>query len=207
MSEQNVVLQGKHIRLEPLTLHHIRGLVEAAAADPKLYRFSAVPQGHDDVSHYVRRALAWQKAGTALPFAIIRLDDHSIIGSTRFFDIERWAWPSGHKHHRRGIPDVAEIGYTWLTKSAIRTYANTEAKFLLLRYAFEHWKLHRVVLHTDVRNKRSRAAIERIGGHFEGVLRAHRMASDFIPRDSARYSILLSEWPQVKSRLQKMLKR
>lgn len=98
------------------------------------------------------------------------------------------------------IPTCA-IGYTWLTRDAIRTAANTEAKLLMLTHAFEVWQVLRVCLHTDVRNQRSQAAIERIGGKFEGVLRAHRMAADFMPRDSYRYSIVASDWPEVKRNL------
>jgi RimJ/RimL family protein N-acetyltransferase len=100
---------------------------------------------------------------------------------------------------------VGEIGYTWLTAPAIRTAANTEAKFLMLAHAFETWKMLRVCLHTDARNERSRAAIERIGGRFEGILYAHRMAADFTPRDSARYSIVAADWPNVKGRLMQRL--
>ncbi len=98
-------------------------------------------------------------------------------------------------------PDVCEIGYTWLTHQAIRTAANTEAKLLMLTHAFEVWQMLRVCLHTDARNKRSQAAIERIGGKFEGILRAHRMAADFIPRDSYRYSIVAAEWPEAKQKI------
>ena len=107
----------------------------------------------------------------------------------------------------RGVPDACEIGYTWLASSAIRTGANTEAKLLMLRHAFEVWQVLRVCLHTDVRNLRSRAAIERIGGKLEGILRSHRMAADFTSRDSARYSIIASEWPDVKMRLMQLLDR
>jgi RimJ/RimL family protein N-acetyltransferase len=87
----------------------------------------------------------------------------------------------------------------------MRTAANTEAKLLMLMYAFQVWGVHRVVLHTDERNARSRAAIERIGAKFEGILRAHRLASDFIPRMSARYSIVAAEWPEVRARLEARL--
>ena len=118
-----------------------------------------------------------------------------------FFDIESWAWPEGHERHGRQNPDVCEIGYTWLTRNAIRTAANTEAKLLMLTHAFEVWQVLRVCLHTDARNQRSQAAIERIGGRFEGVLRAHRMAADFVPRDSYRYAIVAAEWPALKPRL------
>jgi RimJ/RimL family protein N-acetyltransferase len=111
-------------------------------------------------------------------------------------------WAHGRSNARiASAPDACEIGYTWLTRSAIRTAANTEAKLLMLTHAFEAWQVLRVCLHTDVRNERSRAAIERIGGRFEGILRAHRMAADYIARDSARYSIVASEWPAVKQRL------
>ena len=144
---------------------------------------------------------AWEQAGRAAPFAIVRVADNAIIGSTRFFDIERWSWPAGHPSHGSPEPDACEIGYTWLTQSAIRTAANTEAKLLMLTHAFETWRVVRVCLHTDVRNERSRAAMERMGGKFEGILRSHRMAADLIPRDSARYSIVAAEWPAVKQRL------
>ena len=111
-----------------------------------------------------------------------------------------------YKRQGRSTPDACEIGYTWLAPSALRTAANTEAKLLMLTNAFEGWQVLRVCFHTDVRNLRSRAALERIGGKFEGILRSHRMAADFIARDSARFSILASEWPEVKQRLLDRLK-
>jgi RimJ/RimL family protein N-acetyltransferase len=132
---------------------------------------------------------------------MVRLEDGAVIGSTRFFNLERWPWPAGHAHHGRQNPDACEIGYTWLTRPAIRTAANTEAKRLLLTHAFETWKVLRVCLHTDARNLRSRAAIERIGGRFEGILRAHRMSTDLTARDSARFSIVAEEWPELKRRI------
>ena len=194
-------LEGRHIRLEPLAHHHVDGLVAASAANPSLYRWSPIPQGKIAAEKYVATALSWQDAGTAAPFAVVRLTDNAVIGSTRFFDLEYWAWPPGHASYGGNAPDACEIGYTWFAAGAIRTPANTESKLLMLTYAFETWQVLRVCLHTDVRNARSRAAIERIGGKFEGILRAHRMAADFIPRDSARYSIIAAEWPAVKERL------
>jgi RimJ/RimL family protein N-acetyltransferase len=151
--------------------------------------------------------LRWKEADYALAFAIARVSDGLVIGSTRFFAIERWPWPEGHAFHNRSTPDACEIGYTWLARSAIRTAANTEGKLLMLTYAFETWRVHRVCFHTDVRNARSRAALERIGGQFEGILRAHRMAADYIPRDSARFSIVAAEWPGVKQSLTEMRDR
>jgi len=200
-------LSGTHIRLEPLALSHADALTAASAGDPALYQWSAVPIGREAVQRYIETALAWREAGTAVPFATVRVADGAVLGSTRFFDIERWAWPAGHSRHGREHPDVCEIGYTWLTASAIRTAANTEAKVLMLTHAFEVWGVLRVCLHTDARNRRSQAAIERIGGKFEGVLRAHRMAVDFTPRDSWRYSIVAAGWPGAKQRLIERLRR
>ena len=206
MSATDIILTGASIRLEPLTHRHIDGLVTAAAADPSLYQWSPVPQSTGAAASYVDTAMAWREAGSAVPFAIVRLRDEVVIGSTRFWNLERWAWPQDHPRHGH-IVDACEIGYTWLASSAIRTTANTEAKLLMLAHAFEAWQVFRVCLHTDARNLRSRAAIERIGGKLEGVLRAHRMAADFIPRDSVRYSIIAAEWPAVRERLSRFLDR
>jgi RimJ/RimL family protein N-acetyltransferase len=207
MTTESFVLQGKHILLEPLERRHVDGLVAAAANDAALYQWSPVPTGKVEATSYVDTALAWRDAGSAVPFAIIRKDNGVVIGSTRFWNIERWSWPKGHPAHGRGLPDACEIGYTWLTRSAIRTAANTEAKLLMLTHAFEVWQVLRVCFHTDARNQRSRAALERIGGQYEGILRAHRMAADFIPRDSVRYSIVAAEWPAVKQRLLHLVDR
>jgi N-acetyltransferase len=201
MTNEIAVLQGTHVRLEPLDKGHIDGLTAATAADPSLYRWSPIPQGKSEATKYVETALAWRDAGTAVPFTIVRISDGVIIGSTRFWNLEYWAWPDGHARHGRHAPDACEIGYTWFTRSAIRTAANTESKFLMLTHAFEAWGVLRVCFHTDIRNQRSRAALERIGAKFEGVLRTHRMAADFIPRDSARFSMVAAEWLEVKERL------
>jgi N-acetyltransferase len=200
-------LRGSHVRLEPLEHRHIDGLVAAASEDPSLYRWSPVPKSKEETTKYVNTAMSLQAEGAALPFAVVRAADETVIGSSRLWQIERWAWPPGHAFHNRPTPDACEIGYTWYAASAIRTAANTESKLLMLAHAFEVWKVHRVCLHTDARNQRSRAAIERIGGKLEGILRAHRMAADFIPRDSARYSIIAVEWPGVKERLLERLAR
>ncbi len=206
MGIESLILQGRQVRLEPLEHRHVEGLA-AAADDPALYRWSPVPQSQAAAASYVQTALAWRDAGTAVPFAIVRMADGAVIGSTRFWNLERWAWPAGHPSHGRGVPDACEIGYTWLSPAAIRTAANTEGKLLMLTYAFEVWRVLRVSFHTDARNERSRAALERIGGQPEGILRAHRMAADFIPRDSVRYSIIAAEWPAVKARLEQLANR
>lgn len=197
----DLLLVGRDIRLEPLGHRHRKALVAASANDARLYQWSPVPKDEDEAARYIETALSWKQAGTAVPFAIVRLADGVVVGSTRLWNLERWLWPKNHPRRGRDFPDACEIGYSWLTRSAIRTAANTESKKLLLEHAFETWCVLRVCLHTDVRNERSRAAIERIGGKFEGVLRAHRLAADYIARDSARYSIVASEWPAVKLRL------
>lgn len=166
---------------------------------------SFVPQTADAMRRYVETALAWMEAGHALAFATIRQGDDTVVGTSRFFGLEKWAWPESHKS--TASFDTGEIGYTWLAPHAIRTAANTEAKLLMLTHAFETWRMHSVSFCTDARNTRSRAAIERIGAKFDGVLRAHRLATDFSPRDSARYSIIASEWPTVKGHIAELLAR
>jgi RimJ/RimL family protein N-acetyltransferase len=198
-------LRGDWVRLEPLRSRHIEGLAAAAAVDPTLYRWSPVPQDIPGFESYVETALSWRDAGTAVPFATVRCADEVVVGSTRFWNLEHWVQPPGHGARGKAAPDACEIGYSWLTRSAIRTAANTEAKLLMLTLAFEHWRVHRVCFHADTRNARSRAALERLGARFEGVLRAHRLSVDVTPRDSARYSILASEWPAIRDRLRRRL--
>lgn len=204
MSTALFSLRGQHVWLEPLRLDHVDGLLAAAAVDPALYAMTVVPQDREGMIQYVQTALAWREAGTAVPFAVLRAGSGEVIGSTRFFQIERWAWPEGHAMHGRITPDACEIGYTWYSRDAVRTAVNTEAKKLLLAHAFEQWDVLRVCLHTDVRNERSRRAMERMGAKFEGILRAHKIASDLIPRDSARYSVIAAEWPAVKAHLERL---
>lgn len=207
METDALTLVGKHVRLEPLGSCHVDGLAAASAVDPSIYQWSPVPQGQAEAARYVDTALSWRGAGSAVPFATIRVKDGVLLGSTRFWNLERWSWPQGHSRYGREVPDACEIGYSWLTRPALRTAANTEAKLLMLTYAFETWQVLRVCFHTDARNKRSAAALERIGGRFEGTLRSHRMAADFTARDSMRYSILAAEWPEVKRRLGQRLER
>src|SRR5579859_387774 len=142
MSSADVVLTGRHVRLEPLARTHVPGLVAAAAEDPGLYQWTTLPLDVGGITRYVETAVRWREEGTALPFATVRLSDGKAIGSTRFFLIERWDWPAGQAN--RAGPDACEIGYTWLAASAVRTAANTEAKILMLEHAFERWRVHRV---------------------------------------------------------------
>jgi len=199
-------LEGRHVRLEPLQAGHAAGLAAASAEDPSLYGLSPVPQGEAAALQYIAAAAAQRDEGVAVPFAVRRVGpDGALIGSTRFWDLVRWPWPPGHPRYGLDAPDVCEIGYTWLARSAIRTAANTEMKRLMLAHAFEVWAVESVCLHTDARNERSRRAMERIGARFEGILRAHRLGTDCLPRDSARFSITAPEWPGVRRRLDEML--
>ena len=189
-------LEGQHVRLEPLGPHHVPGLLQAAAQDPSLYQWVLVPQDEPAMRRHVEDALAARAKGIAVPFAVVRLADETVIGSTRFHQLDYWARPE-----LASVPDTCEIGYTWLAREALRTGANTEMKRLMLTHAFEVWQVRSVCLHTDVRNRRSQNAIRRIGGTFEGVLRSHRPAVDQSARDSARFSITTAEWPAVRQHL------
>lgn len=189
-----VTLAGEHVRLEPLTAAHAESLV-AAAADGELWNSNVtlIPS-RENVGEYVDAALQAEAAGRELPFVIIRKSTDTVVGTTRFYDIER--------NDRR-----AAIGYTWLSLSAQRTAINTEAKLLLLTHAFETWKCIRVELITDFLNEQSRAAILRLGAKQEGVLRNHMIMPSGRIRDSVCFSIIEPEWPEVKSRLMKRLGR
>jgi N-acetyltransferase len=193
-------LAGTRVRLEPLAYRHLPGLAAAAAGGGELYRWTAAPRDEEQARGYIETALAARDRGTAVPFAVVRLADETVIGSTRFFDLACWPWPGRDPAVAR-TPDTCEIGHTWLAPDAIRTGANTQMKRLMLTHAFETWQVQSVCLHTDARNERSRAAMERIGARFEGILRAHRLAADQTPRDSARYAITAADWPSVKTHL------
>jgi N-acetyltransferase len=194
-------LAGQYIRLEPLGQQHLTGLVAASAGEPELFRMSKVPVGETEVKGYIKSATAARDVGTAAPFAVVRLADEAVIGSTRLFDLAWWPWPEGHPRHGHDGPDTCEIGHTWLSGSAVRTGANTEMKRLMLSLAFETWQVQSVCFHTDARNDRSRRALSRIGAHYEGILRAHRLATDDQPRDSARFAITVADWPAVRVHL------
>jgi N-acetyltransferase len=211
MTLHELVLTGQHVRLEPLTLDHIEPLAAASAGgtptqSDDLYNWTVVPQGIEEATTYVKTALQWRDEGTAVPFAIVRQNDNAVIGSTRFFEAEYWAWPAGHERYGNPYPDVAEIGYTWFARSAVRTGANSEAKFLMLQHAFEVWKSLRICLKTDLRNLRSQAAMERLGCRREGILRAQKLAPDFTVRDSVRYSIIAAEWPDTKQHILSLMR-
>lgn len=198
-------LAGSLVRLVPLTVAHAPALLqcvrETVRQDDTLFGWTIVPRSLTSMETYIQQADAGRAGGSALPFAIVLLEGGRIVGTTRFAFIEWWAWPENSIDSTRKTPDACEIGFTWLAQSAIRTGVNTQAKRLLLTHAFEAWNVHRVSFRTDMRNARSRAAIERIGARFEGIIRCDRPATDGGIRDSARYSIVRGEWPSCRAEL------
>jgi RimJ/RimL family protein N-acetyltransferase len=195
----NLELRGHDLWLRPLVRGDAAALAAAAAESRDSYDYSPVPNGIAEAEAYVDKALAMKVAGERHPFAIVWRE--RIVGSTSYADYQPWRWPEDCDLRREDRPDAVEIGYTWLAASAQRTACNTAAKFLLLQHAFETWAVHRVSLKTDARNERSRRAIERLGAKFDGVLRGHTRGQDCTVRDSAYYSILAAEWPDVSARL------
>ena len=204
-----LTLTGRFVRLEPLSLAHVEALAEAGAADRTSYGLTTVPDGVDGAQRYIEAALAQQATGRELPFAVRRLADDRIVGSTRFLDLDVFAWPAptpsvsgaGPLPSDQSPPTVGEIGSTWYAASAQRTAVNSEAKLLLLTHAFEVWSVLRITFKTDARNQASRRAIERLGAQFEGIRRAHVPATDGTVRDSAYFSMLQEEWPPARDRL------
>jgi RimJ/RimL family protein N-acetyltransferase len=203
----NVTLEGHHVLLEPLSLEHVPQLLEAATQSRDTYLLTNVPQNLPAMFEYVDTALTGKESDTIYPFTTLDRKSGRVIGSTRFGDIQFWNWPQGSIHQRgEHLPDAVEIGWTWLAPDAQRTGVNTEAKLLMMTLAFESWNVHRVCLRTDSRNERSRNAIERLGAQFDGVKRADYPAFDGEIRDTAIYSILDSEWPDVKNGLAQRLR-
>lgn len=193
-----VVLSGRFLRLEPLALAHVPALDAAASEDRATYDWTPVPDGEAAHRHYVETMLSEHAAGRRLGFATVRIDENRVVGTTSYLDLQRW--PGGG-----GRLDSIEIGATWLSSSAQRTVVNTEAKFLMFAHAFDVMGVHRVVLNTDARNERSRAAIARIGASFEGVLHGYRYGVEGTPRDTATFALPARDWPDVRSRLEARL--
>lgn len=189
-----LVLTGPNVELQPMQPGHALGLLEAAA-DGQLWnsKVTVIP-APDTVEQYIANALQGRQAGTVLPFTIVQRETGRTLGSTRFWKIDR----SNRK---------LEIGHTWLSESMQRTGINTEMKYLLLCHAFEVMQCVRVQFTTDELNEKSRAAILRIGATQEGIVRHERIMPDGRKRNSVRFSIIDSEWPEVKRLLQAKLLR
>jgi RimJ/RimL family protein N-acetyltransferase len=189
-----VTLEGKHVRLEPMTRDHLDGIV-AAGSHPEIWTWLSVrPEGREGFAHWIDVALRAQAAGTELPFTTVDRDSGDVVGCTRYLNIS--------PRDRR-----LEIGWTWITPALQRSYVNTEAKYLQLRHCFEELGCRRVELKTDARNAKSRAAMERIGAQFEGIGRKQMLTFDGTNRDNAWYAFIDDDWPAVKRRLEQMLAR
>jgi len=190
-----VLLEGARVRLEPLSIErHLEGLA-AIGLDPDLWRWTLTTvDDRDDLRAYLDEALHEQTQGRSVPFATVDVASGRIAGCTRFGNIE--------PKHRR-----VEIGWTWVGRPFQRSYVNTEAKLLMLAHAFDVWKCIRVELKTNVLNRRSRDAMLRIGAVEEGTLRRHAINDQGVVRDTIYYSVLDSEWPDVRERLRTMLAR
>lgn len=192
MRVEPVRLEGRVARLEPMTREHLPGLCEVGL-DPEIWRWYVLPiRTADEMAGVVETALKEQAAGITLPFVIVEAASARVVGSTRYLNIDA-------THHR------LEIGWTWLARSWQRTAINTEAKYLLLRHAFETLRCIRVELKTDSLNERSRAAILRIGAQEEGTFRNHMITESGRLRHSVYYSVIETEWPTVRMRLECML--
>ncbi|HZQ93686.1 MAG TPA: GNAT family protein [Candidatus Sulfotelmatobacter sp.] len=191
-----VVLEGAVVRLEPIRPEHA-GLFWEAAKDHLEDIFRWIPYSvrtREDFDRFVANACGEQERGESVVFATVEKSSGRVIGSTRFMNIDR--------ANRR-----VEIGSTWIVPAWQRTAVNTEAKYLMLRHAFEVWQCIRVELKTDALNQRSRNAILRIGAHEEGTLRRHLITHSARVRDTVYFSILDAEWPGVKARLSESLRR
>ena len=187
-----VTLEGRHVRLEPLAQTHHAALC-AVGLDPDLWEL--IPYRvttPEEMAAYIQTALNLQAAGSAVPFATVHAPTGQVVGSTRYMNID----PANRR---------VEIGATWIAQPWRRTAVNTEAKYLMLRHAFETLGCIRVELKTDALNQRSRNAIRRIGATEEGTLRQHIITWSGRLRDSVYFSILDSEWPRVKRDLEQKL--
>lgn len=201
-------LRGRHVQLEPLSLDHVDALAAAGGADRDSFGYTPVPHDAESARRYVELALADHAVGRVVPFAVRDLATGTVVGSTRFLDLEVFVfpppWQSGIPAPRPDAdhpPTVAEVGATWYSAAAQGTAVNPEAKLLLFRHAFGSWRVERVTLKTDARNERSRRAILGVGALFEGIRRVQTTATDGTLRDTAYYSIVAAEWPEVEARL------
>jgi len=193
MIVERIRLEGKNVILEPLSLAHIQGLA-IAGQDPQIWRYMPYGDMSASMESWVREILKREAAGTDRPFAVIHKENGDVAGATRYMDIRP-------EHH--GL----EIGGTWYAAKFQHSPVNTEAKYLMLRHAFESLGCIRVQFKADSRNERSVRAIERLGATREGLLRNHMIMPDGAVRHSVYFSIIDSEWPAVKARLEELMAR
>jgi RimJ/RimL family protein N-acetyltransferase len=193
MEIQSLSLKGNYVRLEPLGFEYFDALC-AVGFDESIWQWTTTQvKNADQMKRYIASALDDQQKGVSIPFATIEKSSGTVVGSTRFGNIDR--------DNRR-----VEIGWTWINPEWQRTRINTEAKLLMLGHAFEVWKCVRVELKTDALNEKSRAAILRLGAKQEGILRRHMITDTGRFRDTVYFSIIDAEWEMVKEALLAKLK-
>jgi N-acetyltransferase len=188
-----ITLTGTHIRLEPMRPEHAAPLLEAGRA-PEIWEWMPTrPISAETMGAWLAKALRAESQGREYPFVVIRLRDDRVIGSTRYLDVQE-------------DDRTVEIGWTWYSPDAWGGVVNPEAKYLLMRHAFEDWHAIRVALKTDVKNLHSQAAIKKLGARYEGTLRNQRIRPDGSYRDTVIFSVIESEWPSVKARLEERIR-
>lgn len=188
-----ITLSGIHIRLEPLQRAHAYALVEAGRSEEIWTWMPTSPLTADTVDGWLEKALQAEAQGREYPFVVVRLEGERVIGSTRYLDVQQ-------------DDRTVEIGWTWYSPDAWGGVVNPEAKYLLMRHAFDDWHAIRVALKTDIKNVHSQAAIKKLGARYEGTLRNQRIRPDGTYRDTVIFSIIESEWPAVKARLEERLR-
>jgi RimJ/RimL family protein N-acetyltransferase len=188
-----ITLTGVHIRLEPMRPSHARALLDAGRDDAIWSWMPARPVTLEQMDRLLEKAMEAEAQGREYPFVVVRLEDNRVIGSTRYLDVQE-------------ADRNVEIGWTWYTPDVWGGVVNPEAKYLLLRHAFDDWRAVRVALKTDIKNLHSQAAIKKLGARYEGTLRNQRIRLDGSYRDTVIFSVIESEWPQVKARLEERLR-
>jgi RimJ/RimL family protein N-acetyltransferase len=188
-----ITLTGAHLRLEPMRLLHAQALLDAGRDDAIWTWMPAKPVTPEKMERWLERAMEAESQGREYPFVVVRLEDNRVIGSTRYLDVQE-------------ADRNVEIGWTWYAPDAWGGVVNPEAKYLLMRHAFDDWRAIRVALKTDINNLHSQGAIKKLGARYEGTLRNQRIRLDGSYRDTVVFSVIESEWPQVKARLEQRLR-
>ena len=188
-----VTLTGNHVRLEPMRPVHAAALLEAGRSTEIWAWMPARPLTAQTMDRWLEKALQAEAQGREYPFVVVRLEDDRVIGSSRYLDVQE-------------EDRTVEIGWTWYSPDAWGGVVNPEAKYLLMRHAFDDWRAIRVALKTDIKNIHSQAAIKKLGARYEGTLRNHRIRPDGSYRDTVVFSVIGSEWPRVKTRLEERLR-
>jgi RimJ/RimL family protein N-acetyltransferase len=189
-----ITLMGKHIRLEPMRAAHASALLDAGGAAEIWEWMPGRPLDAATMEGWLDKAIKAESLGREYPFAVMLVPSGRLVGSTRYLDVQE-------------DDRTVEIGWTWYAPDTWGGVVNPEAKYLLLRHAFEDWGAIRVALKTDIRNLHSQAAIKKLGAKYEGLLRNQRIRPDGSYRDTVVFSITNREWPAVKSRLEQRIER